>query len=45
MGVSMALYSEMSFAVETHCFQLPAVKVADTLLWEKTKTLMEFVMR
>jgi hypothetical protein len=45
MEVSTALYSEMSAAVETRCFQLPAVTVEDTLLWERMQTLMEIVMR
>lgn len=45
MVVSRAIYIEMSFAVEAHCFQVPAVMVEGTLLWEKLKNLMEFVMR
>jgi hypothetical protein len=45
MVVSRAMHSEMSFVVETHCFQVRAVMVEGTLLWEKLKNLMKFVMK
>jgi hypothetical protein len=43
--MEVSRYSEMSVAVETHCFQVPAVMVEGTPLWQKMKNLMEFVMR